>query len=377
MQIRSASDRVIKRCPRCGFDRNTENDRKCNNCGRSLVKSKNREDKAPFLSGLTLLLIVLALPVFILPIALFTLKHNTPSPSTSKSSISAEPRQINVSSNLATYNSIADVPEVPQGNFSYSGTSQFAALRPQLSETIATAHPNFLLMYVQPEQPSTSNVLQMLLAGQIDFAQIDSPLSQQEIAQARARRFQLQQIRVGLDVPVFFAKKGFPVSGLSLEQLRQIYSGRITNWKQVGGPPVKITPITIASDRRIMKMLGVDRPKAYQARDCTEAIRQTANNVGAISYCSAPLVMGQSTIGSLPIAKGDSKQYISALTKDGELDRKAVLNGSYPLSQRIFLVIRDDGTREWRAGVAFANMLLSIQGQQLLKKAGFIPVSEF
>lgn len=379
MQIKSANVEVVKPCPQCGFDRNTEEDKNCNNCGYTFAIAKNKKVKATFFSPLCLLFIALVLPGFVLPFAIFTLKQNTVSPKVSKNSTLDPNRRItDISSSLAIYDSIEDVPDVPQGNFSYSGVPQFAALRPSLTKAISVAHPRFTLLYIQPEQPSTNNVVQMLLAGQIDVAQTDAPVSEQKIAQAQARHIQLQQIRVGLDVPVFFLKKGFPVVGLSLEQLHKIYTGKIANWKQVGGPDIKITPIVVGNtDDRTMKILGVERVKAYQARDCTEAIRRTATNVGAISYCSAPLVIGQSTIKSIPIAKGDSKQYISALTKNGKLDNRAVLSGSYPLSQRIFFVFRNNGSLEWRAGVAFANMLLSSQGQQLLRDAGFIPVSEF
>ncbi len=52
----------------------------------------------------------------------------------------------------------------------------------------------------------------------------------------------------------------------------------------------------------------------------------------------------------------------------------ALRNGSYPFNRRLFIVFRQDGTLDQLAGEAYVNMLLSKQGQQIVEKAGFIPL---
>jgi phosphate transport system substrate-binding protein len=149
----------------------------------------------------------------------------------------------------------------------------------------------------------------------------------------------------------------------------------------VGGPDLKIIPITLNPlDSSTMRMLTEDLPggiknvRAMAVRDYTESIRLTSANIGAISYGSASTVMGQRTIRTLPLAKGSSKNYVAPFTRQGKLNTKAVINNSYPLSRRISIVIRRDGTTDELAGVAYANLLRSKQGQKIVEQQGFVPL---
>jgi phosphate transport system substrate-binding protein len=49
-------------------------------------------------------------------------------------------------------------------------------------------------------------------------------------------------------------------------------------------------------------------------------------------------------------------------------------NGAYPLTRRLFVVIRQDGTPDQLAGEAYAQMLLSNQGQEIVEASGFVPL---
>ena len=180
---------------------------------------------------------------------------------------------------------------------------------------------------------------------------------------------------------VFFTHLKLNISGLSVDQLRGIYTGKIKNWKVVGGPDLRIIPITLnPKDSSTMRMLTEDLPggiknvRAMAVRDYTESIRLTAANIGGISYGSASTVIGQKTIRPLPLAKGSSKNYVAPFTLQGKVNTAAVINNSYPLSRRIFIVIRRDETTDESAGVAYANLLRSKSGQKLVEQMGFVPL---
>jgi len=85
-------------------------------------------------------------------------------------------------------------------------------------------------------------------------------------------------------------------------------------------------------------------------------------------------VIWQQTIRPIPIAKGDSNQYISPYTLEGEINTQAIRDGSYPFTYTIFVDIRRDGTPNELAGVAYTNLLLSTEGQRLVEKARFVPI---
>jgi len=56
------------------------------------------------------------------------------------------------------------------------------------------------------------------------------------------------------------------------------------------------------------------------------------------------------------------------------LNKSAFADGSYPLTRKLFVVIKRDGRLDEQAGVAYTNMILSNEGQELVEKAGFVPL---
>jgi phosphate transport system substrate-binding protein len=109
-------------------------------------------------------------------------------------------------------------------------------------------------------------------------------------------------------------------------------------------------------------------------RDYTAAIRKVAQMPGAISYASAPSVIGQKSIHILGLAKAGSNQYVQVSIKGNQVNAEAFRNGTYPFTRRLFVVIRRDGTLDEKAGVAYINFLLSVDGQQIIGKSGFVAI---
>jgi len=227
----------------------------------------------------------------------------------------------------------------------------------------------------------------MLLKNDLSFSQNAMPLSPAEYDEAKAHGFKLQEVPVGIDAVVFFTHPSLNIPGLSVVQLQLIYLGRVTNWKQLGGPDLPITPITTdPKDSNAIEMLMSNLPNGVNAvrgvqivRDYTAAIRLTSATPGGISFGSISTVRGQQTIKPLVLAKSRSApeeitQYINPYTSQGQINSDAIKSGSYPLTRHIFVDIRRDGTVNEKAGVAYANLLLSFEGQRIVEAAGFIPI---
>jgi phosphate transport system substrate-binding protein len=109
-------------------------------------------------------------------------------------------------------------------------------------------------------------------------------------------------------------------------------------------------------------------------RDYTTGIRQVNSTPGTIFFGTAGLVAGQRSIRPIALAKANSKQYVQPFLKDGGINIVAFQDGSYPLTRRLFVVTRQDGTLDSQAGIAYANLLLSREGQQIIEQAGFVPL---
>ncbi len=155
-----------------------------------------------------------------------------------------------------------------------------------------------------------------------------------------------------------------PVSNLTHDELRDIFAGRITNWKEVGGPDKRIFVVTReegsgtrgAFEELIMHKTAIS--DACLVQDSNGAIREIiANTPQAIGYISAGLV----------------DQRVKALSIEGiPPTLENYKNGSYKFL-RPFLLL----TLEEPKGLVkqFIDYVLSEEAQQILKREGLIPMS--
>lgn len=376
-------------CRRCGYDNNPSTATDCQSCHSTLNRistSTPTQNLSPFpWSAIPLIGLLLGTA----GLYWFYRSNSVSTPSASKPSLVTAPVQQSAATksssagDIQTYRSMRDVPNVPTGIFNYGGATCFAAMTAHgMHGAIAQFYPNFHLRYTEPPlnvPPGCSTGIGMLLDGELSFAQNGRSLSDAEYRKARERNFTLQQVPVAIDGIVFFTNRNIPLRGLSVKQLQDIFLGKVNNWRQVGGPDRAIAPIS--QDPKVhatLKLLLGDRLKNLGrnvkiVRDYTTAMRQVAATPGAISYSSASIAAGQRSIHLLSLARGSSKKYVSPVIGGG-VNVAALRDGSYPITRRLFIVIRRDRTPDEQAGVAYTNLLLSHEGQQIVEKSGFAAI---
>lgn len=381
-------------CHRCGYNDNPINTTLCQNCSYPLnlsnISTSRKSSAIPWsavpLVGLLLLTVLLyfvwrdrgvsptkaGYPAF---------KVATPI-GQSRSALT----DISPISGLPLYNELRDVPNVPKGLYLYGGAMASAALRSKsVLHELAHAHPEFRLRYTDPLNvpPDSGKGIEMVLNGELSFAESFRPLKNSEYKEAKLHGFSLKQIPVAMGGIAFYTHTGVKLPGISLSQVQQIFNGKLTNWKQLGGPNLPIVPVSQDPDAKVdtsfllQGLPGSDRQfgrNVRVVRDTTAAIRKVASTPGAIGYGAQALVVGQRTIQLLGLAKGESKNYVQPITPFGTVNKQALLNGTYPLIKRIFVIIREDGELDELAGKAYVNMLLSDQGQKLVDRAGYLPI---
>ncbi len=178
---------------------------------------------------------------------------SSPLPTAPSSPLLTNPPAINQSSpispaNIQSYQTLAQIPNIPQGIFKYGGSTTFAPLRStNVISQLNQVYPEFQLRYTEPpagEKPGSTTGIKMLLNGQLSFSQSSRPLKDTEFAQAQQRGFKLDQIPVAIDGIAFYVNPRLSVPGLTLAQIRDIFTGKIKNWQEVGGPNLKMTPFS-------------------------------------------------------------------------------------------------------------------------------------
>ncbi|MGC8715063.1 MAG: PstS family phosphate ABC transporter substrate-binding protein, partial [Leptodesmis sp.] len=286
------------------------------------------------------------------------------------------------------------VQNVPEGLFSYGGSTTWAPIRGLLDPLLQTAQPNFRLRYVDPVSgpPGSAAGIRMLMRGELAFAQSSRPLTDQEYQQAEQRGIKLKQIPVAIDGLAVAVNPSLNIPGLTLEQLTAIYTGQVTNWRSLGGPNLPIQPLTrpITAggtvelfSEQILKQKPFG-PNVQLVPTTTAALRKLAASPGGIYFASAPEVVEQCTIKPIAIGRTANElvsPYQGALVpadqcpaQRNQLNTSAFQTGQYPLTRSLFVVVKQNGQTEEQAGEAYANLLLSAQGQELIAKAGFVPV---
>jgi phosphate transport system substrate-binding protein len=278
-----------------------------------------------------------------------------------------------------------EVPNVPKGLYNYGGATCFAAMAAHgMNRAIATAHPEFRLLYTEPPfniPPGCSTGVEMLLNSELSFAQNGRPLSESEYNKASSRGFILQQVPVAIDGIVVYTNRDVGVLQLPLDRVRDIFLGKITNWKQLGGKDLPIVPISIDPKVHVTINLLMGSPDKNKigrnvkiARDYTTAMRRVSSTPGAISFSSASIVAGQRSIQIIDLAKPYSQNYVKPINQEGKVNTIAFQDGTYPITRRLFVVIRRDGTPDELAGVAYTNFLLSTEGQRIVDASGFAAI---
>ncbi|NJM73910.1 MAG: hypothetical protein HC862_29485 [Scytonema sp. RU_4_4] len=368
-------------CRWCSYDANPRRATHCQKCGKPLVmasvSTSNEIARSTLFVG-----VISLIGIFLLFFSVggYFFWHQVKSPIT--------PNTPNIFSNkiplgIKFYNSMREVPNVPEGTFNYGGATTFASLTAQgTQKSMNQAHPNFHMRYTEPNnnKPGSTIGIAMLLDGELSVAQSTQPLKDAEYNKARERGFTLEQVPVGIDAIGCFVHPDISIPGLSVNQLRDIYKGKITNWKNVGGPDLPILPFNrnAKSSGLIKTLLGSEAesvsPKVQSTRDYTDIFRKVTSTPGAIGIGTAALIISQQTIRPVALAPDDSKNYVPLTINGNRLNTAAFWDGTYPLTRRIFVVFRRDGTPEEAAGVAYVNLLLSKKGQQFVEKAGFVPV---
>ena len=288
----------------------------------------------------------------------------------------------------------ASLENVPTGVFNYGGSTSWAPIRQVIDPQIRAARPEFVLSYVESNnnKRGSGTGIKMLTDGQLAFAQSSRPITDDEFERARRRGFSLTQIPVAIDGLAVAVNSELNIKGLSLKQLKSIYTGKTTNWNQLGGPNISIQPLSRhRSEGGTVEMFVEDilggQPFSSQVKlvsTTTQALNQIAQNPGGIYFASAPEVVPQCSIKTLPLARKEGK-YIAPYQepavlqsecpgKRNKLNIEAFQSGSYPITRNLFVVVKQNGRIEEQAGLTYANFLLTEQGQELINQYGFVRI---
>jgi phosphate transport system substrate-binding protein len=208
-----------------------------------------------------------------------------------------------------------------------------------------------------------------ILNSGTDICQASREMDKKELALAEKRRIAIRQIPVALDGIAVYVNKANPVKELTLMQLRGIYTGRISNWRDVGGEDRRIVLYsrennsgTYAFFRRLV-LAGDDYSPAAQT------LPGTASVVNAVIHDKYGIGYGgiawETNVNHLAIKQSDSSTAVAPT-------RNAITGGNYPIARRLYWIFNGEPTGPERA---LLNWVLSPEGQAIAGKVDYVPLA--
>ncbi|MBM3240794.1 phosphate ABC transporter substrate-binding protein [Candidatus Poribacteria bacterium] len=205
--------------------------------------------------------------------------------------------------------------------------------------------------------------IKALIDGTTDIANSSRFIKDSEITQAIGNGVFPVPHRVALDsiVPVVHPKN--PVNGLSIEQLKKIYTGEITNWKVVGGENKEIVVISRDTSSGTYE---VWHEKVLNKERVTPAASLLASN-GAVVTAVAQNSYAIGYIGLGYVNKEVKMLNVGGVTPNTATTR----SGKYPIARELFMF-----TEGWPKGVVmdFINFIVSPRGQALVVEVKYVPI---
>ena len=256
-------------------------------------------------------------------------------------------------------------PVVAQaGTLTIKGSDTMVLLGQRWAEEFMKKNPH---TKVQVTGGGSGTGLAALINGTTDIAMSSRPMKDAESQKLRARPNTTgHQVAVAKDGVTFYVNEKNPVEALTVEQLRDIYLGDVTQWKDVGGPnaPIVLYSRENSSGTYVFVkdnlLAGEDYASTAQTLPGTAAVvNAVAKEKNGIGYGGAAYAKG---IKELKVKKGEEAIAPSA---------ENIKSGKYPLSRDLYFYLPNAPTGEVKAFIDFA---LSPEGQAIVTKVGYFPV---
>jgi phosphate transport system substrate-binding protein len=207
--------------------------------------------------------------------------------------------------------------------------------------------------------------IKALLDKSTDIADSSREIKKEEIELAASKGVKPMAHVIAYDALTPIVNPKNKINGLSTDQLSLIYQGKITNWKEVGGDDLKIVVISRDSssgtfeswDHFIMKKARV-AATAQMLASSGAVVTAVAKNRYAISY----------------VGMGYLNKSVKALEVNGvKASAETALSKQYPMSRELYMYTNGEPTGEVAKFIAFVK---GSEGQKIVKKEGFVPLTE-
>ncbi len=259
---------------------------------------------------------------------------------------------------LAACNSPTPTPAPPTeaplaGRITFAGSTTIQPLAKEIGEAFRKVYPNVELEIAA----GGSRVgIQAVHEGTADIGMASRGLSEEE-----ATGIELHQI--GVDVIAMIVNADNPVEGITMEELRKIYFGEITNWSELGGPDQNIV---VVQREQTSGTRGAFDDIALEDEEATAPQLETVMTAGDVAA-----TVGDDAAAIGYVGFGNIEENIKMLAIDDVVPSpESALDGSYSLKRPLFLLT---GPLSQPLAQEFIDFATGSEGRKVVVENGWIP----
>ena len=247
------------------------------------------------------------------------------------------------------------------GKIVITGSTTVLPIAQKAAEVYMKKHPG---VEISVAGTGSGDGIKSLIDGTCDIADASRDMKPKEIKKAEAKGIQPVRHTVALDCIVPVVHPSNPVKNLTLEQLKGIYTGKIRNWKEVGGQDKPIVVISRDSSSGTFEVWN--HKVLNKARVRPDAQLQASNGAVAQAVAGNKYAIGYVGIGYL-------NPKLKALTVNGvKASPQTAMKGTYPVARGLYMFTPGKPRGEVKK---FLDFVKGPEGQKIAAQEGFVPLN--
>ncbi len=253
------------------------------------------------------------------------------------------------------------------GNVTIKGSDTLVRLGQRWAEEYMKKNPGSV---IQISGGGSGTGFAALLNGATDICEASRDMKEKEYKLAKQKGIEPYRISVALDGIAVFLNESNNIKNLNFAQLKGIYTGAITNWKEVGGNDARIIIYGRENNSGTYSFFKKKVMNKEDYSDYTQTLPGTAAVVNAVAKDKNGIGYGgiawAKGVKFAAVAKDEKSAYVEPSTE-------AVSNGSYPISRDLYWFFNGKPTGELKKLV---NWALSEEGQKVAENIDYVPLSK-
>ena len=258
---------------------------------------------------------------------------------------------------------------------------------PILQDEIAVFESVFPKAGIVPVFTTEGNAIELLLKDSVRMAITTRALSDKELKSLQARKFQPRLYRLASDAIALVINKANTDTLITVDQLRQILLGKVTNWNQIYPNSTLGKIVTVFDNansstvRYAIDSVCGGQPLATNLnaqstnREVLEYIAKTPQAIGIVGVNWLANKVDTTNLSFNDIVKVMSVSNETVATIEGSYKpfQAYMFYDSYPLTRNIFIILNDPRSS---LPTGFTSFLTSQRGQRIILKSGLLPATQ-